>query len=522
MPATSTESHRIYWQQWIAANAGTSDEPRLSRRELITSSAALRLSAAATARDVVKLLRKTMELSEERIEEDSLVIVGTLYSLTRGYVQFVEGLVSPDSDHSSYPNHDPFHVVKTIDHDQSLLKTKESMQRYLDEQLARAIAQSTEPQRSIISPKSQFFYIPTPNLANMQVVIPNCVELDGYSTDMDSKPSEEEWIVDSPIKLYSNPTDAEIVASLDEPWLCRGNEIASKPSHHLIQNKLSAELHLAHRVRSGILLKRSRRDPNVWRQVQCILTNTDLWFVSRKYYHHHSMPFHGRLGLTRALLLQPSQDYLPLLKTPYAWEVVGHDGKSHWFRASCKKLQQEWIAAISEGIVNAYEASLFENAESRVTDEAKARNQRAQALVVAPFQEHFNGVAVDCSNRYIVSVLQWGMEVADYREICRNLTERHEASATAVERVWARAESLWYHATKLVQQQHKDRAHSHADTLCQHIDFMITGRRRRSADATAPSSDHRDRKHSSCPPIDLLDPLLAELQKLAASTQSKC
>lgn len=521
MAPAATESHRIYWQQWISAKSGLdSNEPRLSRRELITSSAAVRLSPAAKTRDVTALLRQTMQISaDEYSAEDSLVIVGTLYSLPRGYVRFQEDAESKDED-MSYPNRDPFHVVKTIAPDESPLKMKETMQRYLDEQLARAIAQSTEPQRSIISPKSQFYFIPSPNLTTMQVVIPNCVELDGYATDMESKPLVENWTIDAPVKLQREPSDLDIVATLAQqyPWLAANEQDIQPLTKHETfreQEALAAELKFSRQIHSGFLLKRSQSDPNVWRQVYCAITPTDLWYTSRRY---TTTQYHGRIRLTRALLLQPSNDYLPLLKTPYAWEMVGNDGRSHWFRASCKQSQQQWMRTISECIVNAYEASLMDNAESWVTDEAKARSQRTVSLLLTPFQQD---KSLHFSDPHVSSVLRWGLELSDYRETCRKLSTQQEALEPSTLRdIWAFTEELWFQATKLVQ-LHNDRPHSHADTLCQHIDFMITGRRRRSGEATFPTNSHSRLKHDSCPPIDLFDHLLAELQKLASSCAFK-
>jgi len=58
------ESHRIYWQQWISSNNSNSGE-RKSRRELITSSAAVRIShRGARSQDVTDLLRSTLHIGD--------------------------------------------------------------------------------------------------------------------------------------------------------------------------------------------------------------------------------------------------------------------------------------------------------------------------------------------------------------------------------------------------------------------------------------------------------------------------
>lgn len=109
-----SESHRIYWQRWINPMGENYDDDN-SRRNLITSSAAIRISSQGVrAKDVTKLLRKTLKFETEENENnnnnestlndneekyterngtesacrDVLVLVGTLYSLPLNYVHF--------------------------------------------------------------------------------------------------------------------------------------------------------------------------------------------------------------------------------------------------------------------------------------------------------------------------------------------------------------------------------------------------------------------------------------------------
>ena len=192
------EPHRIYWQQWIATSRSNNppesnsssirredgrhppsaqpseqeeEEQTLSRRELITSSAAVRVSEAAKAGDLTALLRQTLHLpapaastsTESAAAEDALVLVGTLYSLPRDYVQFEHELVLQQQELEQQQQQeassssllpaaatttttrttgcaDPFHVVQTIPRDQSPLVARQRMETYLQQFLERAAA----------------------------------------------------------------------------------------------------------------------------------------------------------------------------------------------------------------------------------------------------------------------------------------------------------------------------------------------------------------------------------------------
>ena len=140
----------------------------LSRRELITSSAAVRISTAAKASDLTALLRQTLHLPpwgmsdqphQHQQQQDSLVLVETLYSLPRVYVQFEHELVNRSNNHGSAPaasealydtngstaastistsGTDPFHVVQTVPPHASPLQARQKMDQYLQKFLELA------------------------------------------------------------------------------------------------------------------------------------------------------------------------------------------------------------------------------------------------------------------------------------------------------------------------------------------------------------------------------------------------
>ena len=234
------ESQRIYWQQWLNTSGGSSTTT--SRRELITSSAAIRISPdGATAKDVTQLLRKTLNLSsltpttptntntttrEEKKNEiddssnsnnnnrgtgslisssddyDSLVLVGTLYSLPNDYVSFEHNYYASSSNNgndynsnSSKQQHsqshsDPFHVVKTLAPNDNPIYVRDKLMDQL-----RKLQQDAPAGRSVISPKFQWYFVPSPRPPSNQQQqqhypqspIPSCIDLDGYCTSMEEE-----------------------------------------------------------------------------------------------------------------------------------------------------------------------------------------------------------------------------------------------------------------------------------------------------------------------------------------------
>jgi hypothetical protein len=70
------EPHRVYWQQW---GTTSTDHPQ-TRRDLLTSLAAVRISDAARADDLMQLLQQTMKNLGGNEDDDALVLVETLYN----------------------------------------------------------------------------------------------------------------------------------------------------------------------------------------------------------------------------------------------------------------------------------------------------------------------------------------------------------------------------------------------------------------------------------------------------------
>lgn len=640
-PSDKGESHRIYWQQWLNPNMNGSTSfqnnaasPQ-SRRELVTSSAAVRISrTGARAMDVTELLRQTLNIStlddskangvtlksnmkQYSQDQDCLVLVGTLYSLPRDYVQFEheqqQRRQSQDPQQTQPSRSDPFHVVRTLHPGENPVALRDEMATHLQRLLDDA-AKPHSTTRTIISPKLQWYFVPA--ATETASPIPNCIDLDGYCTAMEDEDTEEE---EDEEQEEGDDDDAENDCRQDDvdptqsllqshfPWLGadvgNGVDTAEPPvdseahdewrrrtmrEDRRYQQLSGSQSALRQYCMSGFLLKRSRRDPHVWRRVHCVLTDDYLWYVSRTYDQGSNNDLassdrarpvarHGRIRLTRALLLEPAAEYAPLYRTPNAFEVVSTRGTSHIFRATSKPLQLKWIQTLSERIVQSFENSLLESAELIVADECLARNRRRTSVAVEPLWDIVSCTpeADRCSSVQLGSILRLGMEVAEYRECCRHVLTRMPAKSPVVvttprrasprsnddsmytpgstpveaepldpvlldiiRATWDRASALLARATHVALQVQTDR-HDHRkpsrsiETQCRHIDYVINGRFRMNGEAAAKglvvspkrsSSSNNGASNGSSgthdhdpPPMDLFDSLLTELQGLASN-----
>jgi hypothetical protein len=462
------ESQRIYWQQWLSANAANGGH---SRRELITSSAAIRISPdAAKAKDVTQLLRKTLDLSslsnqrENAAASDALVLVGTLYSLPNDYVQFEHTLPTKAQQDSSSMTvitscqSDPFHVVKTLEPEDNPLATRDKMMEHL-----RRLQDSAPAGRSIISPKLQWYFVPSSQPSTPPSPIPSCIELDGYCTSMEEEEyasdeededpyqrtasqqngeKDETVVSDETIFSRDDPdtlmfkalscvdpqemeveTHSQVHAALEE----KQHEETVKQLRRYIQIQMTQSHSTAVSQISGYLMKQSHVDRHVWRRVHCVLTDDHLWYVTRMPYSPtKTFPRvakkHGRISLGRALLLEPNTDYSasPTYRIPNAFEVVSSRGTSHVFRAPSRALQRHWIQALSTKIMESFENSLMSQAELIVADESIARNKRLTSLAVDPLWNEIESES-NVRDKSIASVLRIGMDISEYREQCRHI-----------------------------------------------------------------------------------------------------
>ena len=302
----------------------------------------------------------------------------------------------------------------------------------------------------------------------------------------------------------------------------------------------------------------------------------------------YSLARHRRLELTSALLIQPSSDRptAPLYRTPFAFEVIATDGIPHRFRASNPALYRKWTEALSSRIVQSYENSLFEHADLIVRDETVARNKRFMSLAVEPLWEHYkshlevndedNNNNNNHHHRHVpmdaptMKILRFGIQVSEFKEQCRHvqaiLPAKHPVLAMSttsspeqmtenghgngegpgvptmptpirldlptqnmIKSAWNEAIRLGSFATKIAMELQEDKGDKakmprSLETICQHLEYVITGNFRRSlteSTSKQPPSKSAARNNDNTrqfpPPMDLFDALLTELQAVAAS-----
>ncbi|CAB9513988.1 expressed unknown protein [Seminavis robusta] len=372
---------------------------------------------------------------------------------------------------------------------------------------------------------------------------------------------------------------------------------------------------LQHDCVSGYLLKQSIADPHVWKRVHCVLTDEHLWYISRIHTRldntttctslsgsnneeeeekkqqspqpeFYSYAKHKRIGLTRALLVQPSKEKpkSPLARTPFCFEIVDATGVPHRFRASSLDNYKRWVASLSARIVQSYENSLLEHAELIVGDETTARSKRMMNVAVEPLweqQQQYTMLSTTTSARQsqqhphdnprhlpmddpTLQILRFGIEITEYREQCRHISailpakypvlamtenatpelKRNSSGGSSISNssnkngafrldsktqalikgAWDEAVRLGSYATKLavaLQSGGTSKMPRCLETICQHLEYVITGNLRGGPKSSSSSSSSKQGKPDNTrqypPPIDLFDQLLAELQSVASA-----
>jgi hypothetical protein len=180
-------------------------------------------------------------------------------------------------------------------------------------------------------------------------------------------------------------------------------------------------------------------------------------------------------------------------------------------------------------ILNCQENILLHQAEFIVTDESVARNRRLCQFMDV---NHVKG-----------ELKFWALNVFDYREHCRHTENWLPAKTMIVAKSGSVVASLdalmmtseddpsdklpelnamlqgmiraaWEKGASILHQAVKHLKGRHIETICRHIDYVLTGWQRPSEVLGCMSF--------TPPPSDLFDTLLSELQKKSMSTDQEC
>ena len=457
--------------------------------------------------------------------------------------------------------HAPFHLIQTLQPTDHPWKMRQCMQERIENYSKMSLMNEhnmlqQQQHRTIISPKLQWFYVPD----TTKETIPNCIELDGYATTLE----DDDEDTDSPVHHPSREDDfspreslqleSKLTMLFPDRFQDQMQVSTAKNQHHfqraqrearkkselqsLLNNSPSSILF------TGFLMKQSTKDPHVWRRVHCILTHESLWYVTRIYSfyenqtEHCKYAKHFRIKLSDALLLEATDDYSPLYRIPYAFELVSGAGKSYIFRANNHKVVAQWTIRISEQIVEAFENSLMDQAQLLISDETKARNRRIenamQESIMGHSSSHRSTAVLDAETQLRLFLL--GIKVVSYQERCRYIksvlplkgpvvvnsangsmgreTQVYDLPALSaqaremIQTAWDEANGIfdWASANILGKLSSSDEDSSrHTRALGIHFRYV---QQILSSRETSVSS-----KNTELPPMDLFDLLLSELKK---------
>lgn len=642
--AAKPQSHRIYWQQRLSGSSNGTNSVN-SNNNLITGSAAVKISHSARARDLTNLLRKTLHLGnvDNNKIQDSLVLVGTLRSVPNDYVRF-EHEQEPHSSHnnenettdelnpSGSSMMEDFHVVKTLDANDLCLSVLQDMktqllqrQRAIDLKITKAREAASATRRNVLSlrptiaPQTRWYYVPdtsTENSSSKQPTMSSCLELDGYLTSFDEDDSDDENDCNSENDPQTEPLHGDdedllrrVLAPFEDETKSDSKQQSSRTDDktarewrrylQISQSHAAADKNNATGTSTlaGFLLKCSSRDPHVWKRHYCVLTQDDFWYVPRLIRLDEVVPsnnqesstsqttdpidseyetreieiarFHGRISLAEATLL----DRFQAKTRKDGFEVVSGDGTIHKFRACSPTLSagaatlasiasaKEWQRMLQTRIRDAQENSLTKHAELLLTEETVARNDRWRNFLLEENEMEtpsllknfgLEGESSFSLNHLRSTVLQFGLDVAEYKEGCRQIQtllwadmarRSSSSSSEAMGVIKKLVKELWREASMLLDQalqlnsamvgESQDNQNAHRrgfETLCHHIEYVITQKRKRPsqislADSTSTDSlsttNEGERKYQydlphqrDPPPIDLFDLLWNELRTL--------
>ena len=164
-------------------------------------------------------------------------------------------------------------------------------------------------------------------------------------------------------------------------------------------------------TKRGSLLKRSERDPNLWRRRTVVLCNDKVWYWREPsrlgpgfrppaaaddsgddgergdladlapevaWGLAHDAAAHERSRAASIALASNVVKEVPNRREmPHGFEI-STASQAFYFRAASKRDQQEWLAALKEGVELATENELFQFAEMIITDEESRRQKREQ------------------------------------------------------------------------------------------------------------------------------------------------
>jgi hypothetical protein len=303
---------------------------------------------------------------------------------------------------------EPIHIVRTLLPEEQPLQVRDEMlvqlmhlrEKAEDEMgfhLFRDDKGEVEPLRP--PPTFRWYFQPCSPLGGIGMsasspkvqCIPAYIDVDGYCTEYESDSDHDEVDNDS-FETQMSSAMHKLVEERRRIHIMR--ELTDPPF-----------------LVSGYLLKQSRRDPNVWRRVYCVLSQDRLWTIRRMKLLKKSDNFSSsddilsslRVGrnqyitLHRSLLLEREEGaeltrqysssrcsgyYLSPLnhRLQNSFRVITAQGQSHTFRAFTSQSFRVWISSLSEKIAQMHGDGMMDLANVIAEDEILARRRRVNGI----------------------------------------------------------------------------------------------------------------------------------------------
>lgn len=425
------------------------------------------------------------------------------------------GPVSPDSRASlrsqqpvrspgPYDDHDlePIHLVRTVLPDEHPLQVRDEMMALLNRSRRKAelemglfVGEEEGAHASRPQPTIRFYFQPCSALGGIGTSenspkiqsIPAYVDVEGYCTE-----EESESDADSNADEDDNGGGASRIGFDDVV-----TPAISSQMRQLIEERrrigVLKELKDPSSLVSGYLLKQSRRDPNVWRRVYCVLSDDRMWTIERmkplsktesdstsitgdellsslrigrhKYFKLHRSLLLERGEGTQSTRQRSSSRYngynlTPLSnRLPNAFRVLTSQGKCHTFRAFNSQSFRVWVASLSEKIAQKHLDGMIELAGVITEEETLARCRRLDEVAVSPLESlALRSMSMD--------IVRFGIAVSSFRELCRHVDDaifqyrnRHGAVVNVQTRVGSRMTRTPSSPTSVESQLPKNSVH---------------------------------------------------------------
>lgn len=263
--------------------------------------------------------------------------------------------------------------------------------------------------------------------------IPLYIDLEGYCTGDDESDSDHSDS-DNSVDRKENKTNEHL-----SPVMKR---LAVERRHIAMLRDLVDPVF----VLSGYLLKKSRKDPNIWRRVYCVLGEDRLWTIRRmKSLRTRSgrgidclgnedvlsslrLGRHSYILLHRSLLLESGDGADSPLgrRLPNTFRIIPFNGSDHTFRAFNMQSFKVWASAIAEKITLNHCDRLMNLANVIAEDEVVTRYKRIDDVAISPLLGEMTVIDYTKLPSLAAEVTRFGVAVAEYRELCRRATNTME------------------------------------------------------------------------------------------------